>query len=199
MTDQIFDRIEANEIHSAGSLVLSAVADTTIKTDSKRVVKLAGRVTDGTEGEAPMYDIHTTRGTVDAPEVLEPGDFGSSLRFTTFLDEGQGDIGKSLALFITQMDPSADKTDVAPASNMIVFVSAGDGQGSQGSLSDDNYHTFTFSKTGSFNTQAVKLETANVSNVAPVAGTMVYNKETDKFQGYVNDAGNGEPGWINLH
>jgi len=196
MTDQIFDSIETSEINSAGSLVLAPTLGTVIKTDSKRVVKFEGRVTDGTPGEAPKFEIHTTRGSIAEPEVLEPGDFASQLRFTTYFNNGSEDDGKSLVVLGTQVDLSADKEDMAPASNFFVILSAGDGTGS---LPDGNYHAFTFSNTGSFNTQAVKLETANVSTVATEPGTMVYNKETDKFQGYVNDAGNGEPGWINLH
>lgn len=30
-------------------------------------------------------------------------------------------------------------------------------------------------------------------------GTIIYNSTDDKFQGYVQDAGNGFPGWVNLH
>lgn len=197
MANETFNTITTTEIISDSSLTLTTgTSPTTIRTNSKRVVTFEGRVTDGTAGEAPQYDIHTVRGSIDAPEVLEPGDFGSSLRFTTFLDGGSGDIGKSLAVLMTQMDPSATKTDVAPASNFAIILSAGDGKGS---LPDGDYHAFEFNHTGTLVTQAVKLATVNVSNMPPEPGTMVYNKETDKFQGYVKDAGNGQPGWINLH
>jgi hypothetical protein len=30
-------------------------------------------------------------------------------------------------------------------------------------------------------------------------GTIIYNSTADKFQGYVQDSGNGLSGWVNLH
>jgi hypothetical protein len=41
--------------------------------------------------------------------------------------------------------------------------------------------------------------TAERDQVIAVPGTIIYNSTLDKFQGYVQDTGNGIAGWINLH
>lgn len=197
MTDSTFDRININEIHSDDTLTLSTNSRTVIKTDNLYVIKVAGTVTNGHPGSTPKFEFHSVRGSVDNPEELIPGDFAGAIRFTTMLiDEYEEDVGKSLVVLLPQVDTSAVISDAAPASNFHILVSAGDGKGS---ITDGNYHAFSFQNTGEFTTQAVKLDTLNVNSINPEPGTMVYNKELDKFQGYVKDTGNGEPGWINLH
>jgi hypothetical protein len=37
------------------------------------------------------------------------------------------------------------------------------------------------------------------NELLPVPGTIIYNSTLDKFQGYVQNAGSGLPGWVNLH
>lgn len=198
MSDPIFNKFKANEIYSDEDITLSPDSRTVIKSDSLYVIKVAGAVTDGHPGRAPKFEFHSVRGSVDDPQELVPGDFAGAIRFTTMLvDQYDEDVGKSLVVLLPQVDESAVISDAAPASNFYILLSSGDGKGSL--PGDSNYHAFSFQHTGEFATQAVKLDTQNVNNVSPEPGTMVYNKELDKFQGYVKDAGNGEPGWINLH
>lgn len=197
MADPTFNRINTNEIHSEDSLTLSSNSCTVIKTDSMYVIKVVGTVTDGSPGNPPKFEFHSVRGSVDNPQELAPGDYAGAIRFTTIqLDENEEDFGKSLVVLLPEVDSSAVISDAAPASNFHILLSAGDGKGS---LSDGNYHAFSFHNSGTLISQALKINTENVSSIPPEPGTMVYNKELDKFQGYVKDAGNGEPGWINLH
>jgi hypothetical protein len=37
------------------------------------------------------------------------------------------------------------------------------------------------------------------NQITAVPGTIIYNSTEDKFQGYVQDIGNGDSGWVNLH
>lgn len=39
----------------------------------------------------------------------------------------------------------------------------------------------------------------NASLLSPIPGTMVYISDISKFQGYVDDDGTGNPGWVNLN
>lgn len=198
MNKTTFDKIEATEIHSDDTLTLSTTSRTVIKTDSLYVIKVAGTVTDGAPGNTPKFEFHSVRGSVDEPKELQPGDFAGAIRFTTILlDENEKDVGKSLVVLLPEVDSSANISDAAPTTNFHILLSSGDGKGSL--TNDKNYHAFSFHNTGTFVTQALKINTEKVNTIPPEPGTIVYNKELDKFQGYVKDAGNGLPGWINLH
>jgi hypothetical protein len=37
------------------------------------------------------------------------------------------------------------------------------------------------------------------NQITAVPGSIIYNSTMDKFQGYVQNDGSGNPGWINLH
>jgi hypothetical protein len=198
MTTPVFNKIEAKEIQSDDTLTLSTTSRTVIKTDSLYVIKVAGAVTDGAPGTTPKFEFHSVRGSVDDPKELQPGDFTGAIRFTTILiDQHNEDVGKSLVVLLPQVDETADITDAAPTTNFHILLSAGDGKGSL--ENDKNYHAFSFHNSGTFVSQALKLDTASVDSIPPEPGTIVYNKELDKFQGYVKDAGLGKPGWVNLN
>jgi len=143
-------------------------------------------------GKKSKLEIHTVRGTIENPEVLRPGDFGVKLNFSTYFEQNGRDIGKTLATFIPQMDPEANKDEKAPASNLAVLVNAGD---DLGDLLND-YMLWVFRKNGAFDSkifQCVPQNAAAIENIKPQNGMMIYNDETHKFQGYANGV------WVDLH
>jgi|TARA_R110000851_G_scaffold62939_4_gene144136 hypothetical protein len=43
------------------------------------------------------------------------------------------------------------------------------------------------------------LTQAEIDQLTPTGGRMVYNATTGKFQGYAEDAEDSTPGWVDLH
>lgn len=197
------NNIQTNEINSIGKLNIFATDSVEITSGSASLIRFTG-VYDGTT--QPVVDLHTIRGTIENPQDLQPGDFGTNLNFSTkSIDFSGFNIGKSLAVIIPQLDTLADINDDAPASNLILVLSAGDGNGDV----DNNYMLFAFAKDGSFQSkiiQYVAQTASNISNITPVAGMVIFDSDTQKFKGYVSDIGlagggiaNSTPGWVNLN
>lgn len=137
-------------------------------------------------------ELHAVRGSVEKPEVLQPGDFGVKLNFSTYFEHNGKDIGKTLSTLIPQMDPEADPDEKAPASNLALLVNAGDGLGD---LLND-YMLWAFKKNGAFDSkifQCVEQNSKQIENIKPNNGMIIYNNETHKFQGYANGV------WVDLH
>lgn len=142
--------------------------------------------------EKPKFHIHTIRGTHENPEALQPGDFGMSMGFTTYFEKDGVDIAKSLVAFIPQVEPFADIDHPAPASNLNLLVNAGDGTGEYA----NDYRYWRFNSNGSLESkvfQCFEQDTASINKIEAKNGMIVFNSETNKFQGYANGV------WIDLH
>lgn len=178
------DVINANDQH----LTVSTDKGVILQSNSNRVVRMVGVA----GGDKPRVEIHAVRGTIDEPETLHPGDYGVTLSFTTYSNETNNDISKSLVSLLSRVDPTADKTDNAPASSLSILVGAGDGQGEV--LND--YRGWRFNKDGGFETkmvQCIEQSTLSINSIQPKNGMIVYNDDTHKFQGYANGV------WVDLH
>jgi len=199
-----------------GSLVTSSIQDagglgkvfvdttqgTFIRSEGEQVLRINGLKSGGS---IPKIQLHVVSGSFESPATVSPGDVTSQLVFSTYFDSAGDDIGKSLASLLSQMDSSATASDNAPASNLAFSISAGDGEGDVA----NDYHQFTMYYTGAFESKIVKYaeqDASKISSITPLAGMVIFNSDTQKYQGYVDDTGlagggvsNGTPGWINLH
>jgi hypothetical protein len=140
----------------------------------------------------PRIEMHAIRGTFENPQPLEPGDFGVSLEYTTFLEENGEDISKSLAAFVVQVDPDANTQDIAPASGLWITVNSGEGLGDY----KDNYRVWHYNKNGAFETKILQCAVQNnssIESIEPKNGMIIYNEDSHKFQGYANGT------WVDLH
>jgi len=160
-----------------------------IQTNGNVVARFTG-VYNG--GSKPKLDIHTVRGSTEDPKVLRPGDYGMNMSFTTFFEQDDGDIAKSIATLVPQVDESANINHPAPASNLNILVNAGDGEGEYA----NDYRVWRFNKDGALQSkifQCVKQNNETINKIEPKNGMIIYNEDIDKFQGYANGS------WIDLH
>jgi len=158
-------------------------------TDGKTVARISGAYNGG---EKPKFHIHTIRGTHENPETLQPGDYGMSMGFTTYFEQNGTDIAKSLVAFIPQIDTTANINHPAPASNLNLLVNAGDGTGEY----NNDYRVWRFLSNGSLKSkifQCAEQDNASINKIEPKNGMIIYNNETNKFQGYANGT------WVELH
>lgn len=170
-------------------IIVDKKGATMIQTDGNVVARLTG-VYNG--NDKPKIDIHTVRGSVEEPEVLQPGDYGMNMSFTTLFRQEGGDIAKSLATFVPQVDKTADVFHPAPASNLNVLVNAGDGNGEYA----EDYRVWQFKKDGSLKSkifQCMKQNHETINKIKPINGMIIYNEDEGKFQGYTNGQ------WVNLN
>lgn len=170
-------------------IVLNTSEGTIVQTEGNVVARFIG-VYNGED--KPKLDIHTVRGSTASPQVLQPGDYGMNVSFTTFFEHKGNDIAKSLATFVPQVDKSADVNHPAPASNLNVLVNCGDGKGEYA----NDYRVWRFVKNGAIESkivQCVEQDNEKIKEIEPKNGMIIYNSDNDKFQGYANGK------WVNLH
>lgn len=183
-------KITADIINSDGKrLKLHAQDGIEISSESNAVFRITGTYD---EGDKPHFDIHTIRGTIDNPAVLRPGDYGTNMSFTTQFVKNGLDIGKSLVSLVPRIDPSADETDNAPASDLNILVNAGDGKGD---LYND-YRIWKFNSGGAIESkifQCGEQDTASINKIKLKNGMIIYNNDKNKFQGYADGK------WVDLH
>lgn len=195
IVDGIDGTISTNAIRSLDGLYITS--------ENELVTRIAG-LSNGSQ--IPKFQIHGFAGGSETPSSVPANQFVSALEFTTQLaDDVRGD-GKGLVSFITQTDSTADMDEDAPASNLFLTVAASDGQGDD---TTGNYRLFSFLKDGTFDSKIIShraQSSADVSAITPAAGMMVFDSDTQKFRGYVDDTGlagggasNSTPGWIDLH
>lgn len=184
------DDILLSNITAVGhKIVIDKKGATKIQTNENVVARLTG-VYNGKD--KPKVDIHTVRGSVEDPEVLRAGDYGMNMSFTTLFEQEGGDIAKSLATLVPQVDESADITHPAPASNLNILVNAGDGSGEYA----NDYRVWRFDKSGAFHSKIIQCmaqNSENINNINPKNGMIIYNENKGKFQGYANGR------WVDLH
>lgn len=188
MTDNY--NLLAAKISSVGDRIIVNTKDgTVIQTDGNTVLRVTGTF----NGEdKPHFNIHTIRGSIDDPQVLQSGDYGMNMSFTTYFDKKGKDIGKSLATLVPQINPNANTSDNAPASNLNILVGAGDGKGDL----YNNYMVWRFKSNGSIETKILQCSEQNnndIDKIVPTNGMIIYNSDVNKFQGYANGT------WVNLH
>jgi hypothetical protein len=170
-------------------IVLDTKSGTIIQSNGNFVARFIG-VYNG--NNKPQLDIHTVRGSIDNPQVLQAGDYGMNMSFTTLFELDGEDIGKSLVTFIPQVDHTADINHPAPASNLNILVNAGDGKGEYAS----DYRVWKLNKNGALESkifQCVAQDAESINNIEPKNGMIIYNNETNKFQGYADGT------WVDLH
>jgi len=196
--------LSGNTISSSTSnVVIDTFGGVSISSDVPSVAKLSG-LYNGTD--IPQVDIRASRGTNESPATINAGDYGTSLAFTTYDPVGQEAYSKSIAAFIPQLDATAVNTEDAPKSNLILTVGAGDTNGEDPT---GNYMYWSWGGNGSFNTKSVEFraqDATSIGNMTPVAGTIIFDSDTQKFKGYVDDTGlaaggapNSTPGWVELN
>jgi len=175
---------------SADSRLLVTTKDgMIITTDGNNVLRVQGTYNGG---DKPHLNFHTIRNTTDNPAMLQPGDYGMNVSFTTCYYEHGNDIGKSIASLIPQVDHNADMSQLAPASNLNVLVNSGDENGEYANI----YRVWRFNKTGAIESkifQCFTQSTEDISKITPENGMIIYNTDIDKFQGYANGQ------WVDLH
>lgn len=187
------DRLKISIIEAASlTLTVDTVDGTIIRSDQTNgnmVARISGVYAGG---EKPKFHIHTIRGSHDSPETLRPGDFGTSMGFTTYFEHNGEDVGKSLAAFIPQLDENADPTHPAPASSLNIVVNAGDGTGEYAG----DYRRWKFNKNGALESKILhckEQDAGTVENIEAKNGMIIYNSDLGKFQGYANGI------WVDLH
>jgi len=191
-TDELITYIELNVNTGLGINITSNVAN---------VAKFSGVYS---AINPLLFSLHAVKGSIDEPEFLQAGDLGVSLNFSTYNDGA--DDNKSLSSIIPEVDPTADITNDAPKTNLIVIVGAGDENGDDPS---QNYRVFSFNNNGSFEAKIVQPRPVNasaISSIDPDPGMIIFDSDNQKFKGYVSDTGlaaggssNSTPGWVNLN
>ena len=194
--DGINRTIHTEDIQSSNGLYITS--------QTELVTRMSG-LSDGSQ--IPKLQIHGVDGSTENPLTVPANRFVSALEFTTQDVSGiVGGDGKSLASFIAQTDSTANMSEAAPASNLYLTLAASDGQGDDPTT---NYRVFSFLTNGTFDSKIISHRaqtSAAVAAITPTAGMVVFDSDTQKFRGYVDDTGlagggasNSTPGWIDLH
>lgn len=193
-------KINTSIINTSNDLNISTYSGINISSETPNTAKFISIYNNGSD--IPSFSLHAGRGTINNSETLQSGDSGTILKFTT---GATGEIDKSIVNFIPMLDLTAVVTDSAPASSLIILTNAGDGSGEY----IGNYRIFSFNSNGSLGSKIIHyspLNTAAISGITPSAGMVIFDSDSQKYKGYVNDTGlasggasNSTPGWINLH
>jgi len=135
------------------------------------------------------------RGSYTTPVSINAGDTLGGLDFKPFVGTKHVDAG-----FITFRQD--DSVPFVPDSNFTASVFTVVPATATGFINLEDGSLLTFNSKSVLATKIFKsngLTTAARDALTPEEGMMIYNTSTKKFQGYTGDAGEGDPGWVDLH
>jgi hypothetical protein len=146
-------------------------------------------ISSGIAGDANFINLQSSKGTLDSPVVPTSGDWMGGIGMSVW--DGAD---YALNTFIISQVDNITGTNSLPGK--IGFL-VGDYDGA--------FIGASFNSRGVFESPVFKA-TPFVDNTArdaqigtPTPGMIVYNTALSKFQGYVDDTGSGNPGWVNLN
>jgi len=151
-------------------------------------LNLTGSLTES--GDSPWMITELSRGSNDAPEIVQQNDLLSGILFKGY--DGNNYI--RAATIAVQVDEEVvNGSEVVPGKVLFVVQSSADGAGP-----DDNQF-LSFNSKGVLSVPVVQTGSFTTGNLpsSPVVGMIIYNTSTNKFQGYQNTNGT-TPEWVDL-
>ena len=144
-------------------------------------------VTDGSSGG--FIDVVGIRNSYAAMTNLQVGDLVGGFRIRGRI-EGQN---KPLAALAGIIAPTADLTDPNPETDVIIAIANGNGAFTEFKFAGGGDTFFPGAvQIGSYTTST------RPSGTNALPGMLILNTQTGKFQGYTNNIGDGNPGWVDL-
>ncbi len=190
--------LNGNDIIGTGNIDFTG--SLTVKNAAESLISLYG-ISNSTETGASYIDHNVANGTLLSPTTTVVGGVLSGLRFNGFTNTGY----KLVSGIFTNWASSADLSDEYPASNLIFIVGAQTGLETDvrvASLDDRGSFKAPIIETTAYTDQAA----ISAFVTSPSEGMIVFNQDTQKYQGYVNDTGlagggapNLTPGWVDLN
>lgn len=136
---------------SVGSLIPQAGSNgITIYGKDGRLVRFIGLGGAGI-ADASIIGIRSSRGTVDEPTAMEPGDYLTGLVFAAYTQDGYNDSG---GLFVS-LDSTADLNSASPASNLQIIL------GTNG----NDYTNYSFDTSGVFTSPIISTTSYSVADI----------------------------------
>lgn len=205
MVDATNTVLRVRDIEISENNINAGAQSLNIKSNNIRALEVFGSTT-GAPGNIPYIHLNTSRGTIESPLNMQPGDIIGGFGFRAY---NGNDYKLTAANLFAVIDPTANMADLAPKTAFIIQTGRGN--------TDVNYFTYSSQFTASgygFHFASFNTSTGNFDNFAdatardsmitnPSPGMITYVENngsgSPKFQGYVSDTGGGSPGWVDLH